>query len=391
MNDFVFCSPTQFYFGRGTQHKAGELCRAYSSKVLLHYGGGSVIKSGLLGGVKTSLTKAGVSYVELGGVKPNPRDTLVREGIDLCRRESVDMILAIGGGSVIDSSKAIAVGVKYDGDFWDFYAGKAAPQDILPLGVILTLPAAGSEVSNSSVITREEGQLKRFCDSELMRPKFAIMNPVITFSLSPYQTACGVVDMIAHVMERYFTNTPEVDVSDRMCEGVIRGVMKYARIVMKDPENYDARANIMWAGSVAHSDILGVGRQQDWSTHMMEHELSGLYDVAHGAGLAVMFPAFLKYQLSYRVMRIAQFAVRVFGISMDFEKPERTAREGIRLLEAFYREIGMPTGFAELGAREEDIPIMAEKCLLNNGDKLGYFHPLTRKEIAAVYRLACQS
>ncbi|MBN1778546.1 MAG: iron-containing alcohol dehydrogenase [Clostridiales bacterium] len=390
MLDFTFCNPTQFYFGRGTQQKAGELCRAYGHKALLHYGGGSVVCSGLLDEVKQSLKQADVSWAELGGVKPNPRDTLVYEGIELCRKEGIDIVLAVGGGSVIDSAKAIAIGAKYGGDFWDFYTGKATVEDILPLGVILTLPAAGSEVSPSSVVTKEEGLLKRFCDSEKMRPLFAIMNPELTFTLPPYQTACGAVDMMAHVMERYFTNTPEVDVTDRMCEGILRSVMKYARILMKEPNDYDARANIMWAGSVAHCDILGVGRQQDWSTHMMEHELSGLYDVAHGAGLAVMFPAFLKYQAPYHVQRVAQFAVRVFGVSMDFEKPERTALEGIKLLEDFYRGIGMPTSFKELGAKEEDIGIMAEKCLLNNGDMLGYFHPITRKEIADIYRLACQ-
>jgi alcohol dehydrogenase len=390
MLDFTFWSPTRFFFGRGVQQKAGELCRAYGRKALLHYGGGSVVRSGLLGEVKASLDQAGVSYAELGGVQPNPRDTLVYEGISLCRREGVDVILAIGGGSVIDSAKAIAIGVKYSGDFWDFYTNKAAVQDILPLGVILTLPAAGSEVSNSSVITKEEGLLKRFCDSDMIRPKFSLMNPELTFALPPFQTACGAVDMMAHVMERYFTNTPDVDVSDRMCEGILRSVMKYACIVLKSPDDYDARANIMWAGSVAHSDILGVGREQDWSAHMMEHELSGLYDVAHGAGLAVMFPAFLKYQLPFRVMRLAQFAERVFGVSMDYEKPERTAREGIRRLESFYREIGMPTSFRELGAKEEDIELMAAKCLLNNGDTLGHFHPIGRKEIAAVYRLACR-
>lgn len=390
MLDFTFCSPTQFYFGRDTQKKAGELCAAHGRKALLHYGSGSVVRSGLLDTVKQSLQSAGVAWAELGGVQPNPRDTLVYEGIELCRREGVDVVLAVGGGSVIDSAKAIAMGARYAGDFWDLYSGKATAKDALPLGVILTLPAAGSEVSNSSVVTKEAEQLKRFCDSQLIRPKFAIMNPELTYTLPPYQTACGCTDMMAHVMERYFTNTPEVEVTDRMCEGVIRAVMKYAKLVLKTPDDYDARANIMWAGSVAHSDILGVGRQQDWSTHMMEHELSGLYDVAHGAGLAVMFPAFLKYQLPFRVQRIAQFAVRVFSVSMDFEKPERTALEGIQRLEAFYREIGMPTSFKEIGAKEEDIDFMAGKCHLNNGDKLGSFHPLTRREIAEVYRLACQ-
>ncbi len=390
MLDFSFISPTQFAFGKETQHKAGALCRAYGTKALLHYGGGSVVRSGLLDQIRKSLRQAGVACVELGGVQPNPRDTLVYEGIALCRRENVDVILAVGGGSVIDSAKAIALGVPYAGDFWDFYTGGKTVTKVLPLGVVLTLPAAGSEGSNSTVVTKEEGALKRFCDSDLLRPKFAILNPELTYTLPPFQTACGAVDIMAHVMERYFTNTPDVGLTDHMCEAVLVSVIKYARIALKNPRDYAARANIMWAGVVAHNDVLGVGRQQDWATHMIEHELSGLYDVAHGAGLAVIFPAYLRYQVPYNVMRVAQFAQRVFGVEMDFEQPERTALEGIDKLEAFYREIGMPTSFAELGAKEEDIEKLAQKVLLNNGDKLGSFHPLTRQEIAEVYRYACK-
>ncbi|MFH1512799.1 MAG: iron-containing alcohol dehydrogenase [Bacillota bacterium] len=390
MLDFSFISPTQFAFGRGAQEKAGELCRALGQKALLHYGGGSVIKSGLLGQIRESLLKAGVSFVELGGVQPNPRDTLVYEGVALCRKERVDVVLAVGGGSVIDSAKAIALGAKYGGDFWDFYSGRQTVKEVLPLGVVLTLPAAGSEASNSTVINKEAGMLKRFCDSDLLRPKFAILNPELTFTLPPFQTACGVTDIMAHVMEWYFTNTKGVDLTDRLCEGVLQSMIRNARIVLKNPRDYDARANIMWGGVIAHNDVLGVGRQQDWSTHMIEHELSGLYDVAHGAGLAVIFPAFLKYQYRHNVMRAAQFAVRVFDCEMDFENPELTALEGIARLEAFYCEIGMPTSFAELGAKEEDIPLLSGKVLLNNGDKLGYFHPLTRTDIAGVYRYACK-
>jgi len=389
MLDFSFVSPTQFAFGKGTQAQAGEFCRAFGQKALLHYGGGSVVRSGLLDQIKHSLQEAGVSFVELGGVQPNPRDTLVYEGIELCRKERVDVILAVGGGSVIDSAKAIAIGVKYGGDFWDFYSGKQTVTGVLPLGVVLTLPAAGSEASNSSVITQEKTSLKRFCDSDLLRPKFAILNPELTFTLPPFQTACGVTDIMAHVMERYFTNTQGVGLTDHMCEAVLMSMVKYARIVIQNPRDYDARANIMWAGVVAHNNVLGVGRQQDWSTHMIEHELSALYDVAHGAGLATIFPAFLRYQYPHNVMRVAQFAQRVFGVEMDFEQPERTALEGIDRLKAFYHEIGMPTSFKELGAKEEDIDRLSAKVLLNNGDKLGYFHPLTRAGIAEVYRLAC--
>ncbi len=389
MLDFSFISPTQFAFGKGTQDKAGGFCRAYGHKALLHYGGGSVIRSGLLDRIKESLKKSGVSWVELGGVQPNPRDTLVYEGIELCRREKVDVVLAVGGGSVIDSAKAIALGVPYEGDFWDFYSGKQTVKDVLPLGVVLTLPAAGSEASNSTVVTKEEGTLKRFCDSDLLRPKFAILNPELTFTLPPFQTACGVADIMAHVMERYFTNTQNVGLTDHMCEAVLMSMIKYVRIVLQNPSDYDARANIMWAGMVAHNDVLGVGRQQDWSTHMIEHELSALYDVAHGAGLAVIFPAFLRYTYQHNVMRVAQFAHRVFHVEMDFEKPDRTAAEGIDRLKAFYHEIGLPTTFAELGAKEEDIERLSAKVLLNNGDKLGYFHPLTRADIAGIYRLAC--
>ena len=290
----------------------------------------------------------------------------------------------------IRSAKGIAIGAKYDGDFWDFYSGKQTVKELLPLGVVLTLPAAGSEASNSTVVTKEEGMLKRFCDSNLLRPKFAILNPELTFTLPPFQTACGVTDIMAHVMERYFTNTPGVGLTDHMCEAVLMAMIKYVRIALKNPEDYDARANIMWGGVVAHNDVLGVGRQQDWSTHMIEHELSGLYDVAHGAGLAVIFPAFLTLQYKHNVMRVAQFAHRVFHVEMDFENPENTALEGIARLKAFYHEIGLPTNFAELGAKEEDIEFMSNKVLLNNGDKLGYFHPLSRGDIAEIYRLACR-
>jgi alcohol dehydrogenase YqhD (iron-dependent ADH family) len=389
MLDFEFISPTKFVFGKNAETRTGEFAAKYGKKALVHYGGGSAIKSGLIKRVVESLNKAGVQTVELGGVQPNPRDTLIYKGIEFCKKENVELIIAVGGGSVIDSSKAIAVGVKYNGDFWDLYSGKQ-PTAKLPVGVVLTIPAAGSEGSVGSVVTKEEGQLKRSCDYDIMRPEFAIMNPELSFTLPPFQTACGAADIMAHVMERYFTNTSGVDFTDRLCEATLQTIIRNVRIVMKNPTDYDARANIMWAGMVAHNDIMGVGREQDWSSHLLEHELSGLYDVAHGAGLAVIFPAFLWYQCQYKPTRIAQFAVRVFGTSMDFEHPEYTAVEGINKLRAFFRELGLPTTFQELGAKESDIDILVKKCNFNHGDKLGYFNPLTRKQAAEVYKLACK-
>ena len=389
MLDFEFISPTKFIFGRGAEERTGEFAAKYGKKALVHYGSGSIVKSGLLKRVIESLGKAGVKAVELGGVQPNPRDTLVYKGIDLCRKENVDSLVAVGGGSTIDSAKAISVGVKYNGDFWDLYSGKK-PLEKLPVGVVLTIPAAGSEGSVGSVITKEEGLLKRSCDYDIMRPEFAIMNPELTYTLPPFQTACGAADIMAHVMERYFSKTPEVDFTDRLCEAVLQAIIRSAPIAMRNPSDYDARSNIMWAGMVAHNDILGVGREQDWSSHLLEHELSGLYDVAHGAGLAVIFPAFLKYQCKHCTAKIAQFAVRVFGVSMDFEHPEYTAMEGINRLESFFKELGLPTTFKELGAKESDIDVLVKKCNFNNGDKIGYFHPLTRSEAAEVYKLACK-
>lgn len=389
MLDFEFISPTKFIFGKDAELKTGEEAAKYGKKALIHYGGGSVLKSGLLKRVQDSLHQAGIETIELGGAQPNPRDTLVYKGIELCRAEKVDLIVAVGGGSTIDSAKAIAVGVKYDGDFWDLYSG-VEPRAKLPVGVVLTIPAAGSEGSVGSVITKEDGMLKRSCDYDIMRPEFAVMNPELTYTLPPFQTACGVADIMAHTFERYLTNTPGVDFTDRLCEAVLLSVMRNARIVMRDPRNYDGRANIMWAGMVAHNNITGVGREQDWSSHLLEHELSGLYDVAHGAGLAVVLPAFMRYQLKNNIDRFAQLAVRVFGVSMDFADPEITAVEGIERLENFFREIGLPTTFAELGAKEEDIPVLVEKCNFNNGERVGYFHPLTRSQVAEVYRLACK-
>ena len=387
MNNFNFYSPTYFAFGKGRENEAGKLVKRFGgSKVLIHYGGGSIIKSGLLDRVKASLHNEGIAYIELGGVVPNPRSGLVYEGIELCRKEQVDFVLAVGGGSAIDSAKAIAIGATYEGDFWDFFKGKRVDK-ALPVGTILTLSAAGSEGSANSVITHEDGMLKRGSGSELMRPVFSILNPELTCSLPAFQTACGATDMMAHVFERYFTNTKNVEITDRLCEAVLKTVIAETPKALANPNDYEARANIMWAGMVAHNDICGVGREQDWSTHQMEHELSALYDVAHGAGLAVMFPAWMKYVMHQDVQRFAQFAVRVWGCEMNFHNPERTALEGIHRLEQFYTSIGMPIRFSQLGAKAEDIPTLINTLRIGTGT-IGFFVKLTADDVKKIYELA---
>lgn len=387
MQNFQFYSPTEFVFGKGTENEAGRYVRKHGgTNVLLHYGGGSAVKSGLLGKVKASLEAEGIAYTELGGVKPNPRDTLVYEGIRICREKKIDFILAVGGGSVIDSSKAIAMGVPYNGDFWDFYSGKD-PEAALPVGTVLTIAAAGSEGSGDSVITKEEGGLKRGAGSDLIRPRFSILDPELTCTLPAYQTACGATDIMAHVFERYFTNTTEVEVTDRLCEAVLLTMIKETPRVIADPSNYQARANIMWAGMVAHNNIVGVGREQDWNSHGIEHELSALYDCAHGAGLAVIMPAWMEFVYKHDVMRFAQAAVRIWGCSMDFAEPENTAREGIMCFRHFLRSIGMPLDFSELGAKEEDIPALVDKFGIGDG-RTGGFVKLSAEDIAAIYRIA---
>lgn len=387
MNNFNFYSPTYFVFGKGRENESGKLVKQFKgSKVLIHYGSGSVVKSGLLDRVKNSLKEVGVYFTELGGVVPNPRSGLVYQGIDICKKENIDFILAVGGGSAIDSAKAIAIGALYDGDFWDFYSGKRIER-ALPVATILTLTAAGSEGSTGSVITHENGMLKRSANSDLIRPVFSILNPELTCTLPPYQTAAGAADMIAHVMERYFTNTKEVEITDRVGEAIIKTIIKETPKALKNPNDYEARANLMWAGMLAHNDICGVGREQDWATHMLEHELSGLYDVTHGAGLAVMFPAWMKYVMHHDVARFAQFAVRIWDCEMDFQHPENTALQGIARYELFMKSIGMPVRFTELGARAEDIPVLVKTLGLGKRT-LGSFVKLTEEDVRKIYELA---
>lgn len=360
MENFVFYAPTYFAFGDGEEKKTGELVRRFGgTKVLLVTGGGSVRRSGAYDSVSASLEKAGIPFAELSGIQPNPRSGKVYEGIDICRREGVDFLLALGGGSVIDTAKAIAMGVPYDGDFWDIFTGAAEMSQPLPLGTVLTLAAAGSEGSGNCVITREEGNLKWGSPkSDALRPRFSVLNPRLTCTLPPYQTASGAVDMFAHICERYFSNTADVALTDRLCEALMKTILEAAPKALADPNDYAARADLMWAGMLAHNNSCGVGRKQDWASHQIEHELSAFYDCAHGAGLAVVLPAWMSYVMPTNPARFARFAVEVFGCELDPMDVERTAKEGILRLKSFFRLLGMPTTLEEIGAKVEDVPEM---------------------------------
>ncbi|MGD8400384.1 MAG: iron-containing alcohol dehydrogenase [Bacillota bacterium] len=388
MENFDFLCPTRVIFGRGTEGRVGNECRRYAAKVLLHYGGGSIKKTGLYEKIVLSLNAAGVDYVELAGAQPNPRLGLVRQGIEICRSQGVGMILAVGGGSVIDSAKAIALGVPYEGDVWDFFANRATPQQSLPLGVVLTIAATGSEASQSAVITNEEDGRKWGLNSEYNRPRFAILNPELTYTVSAYQTACGAVDIMAHIMERYFTNTDAVDLTDRLCEGALRSVIKNAPLALARPDDYDARAELLWAGTLAHNGLLGTGRAEDWAAHGIEHELSVYNDVAHGAGLAVVFPALLKYTLKRHLAKYTQFAVRVWDVEYDFTNPEWTALEGIRRLKEFYRRLGMPLTLRELQVPDDCLEAMAAKAIKPWLNSLGGVNRLSKEDVLAVLKLA---
>lgn len=389
MNNFVFYSPTEFVFGKNTEVQVGALARKYGAqKVMIVYGGGSVVRSGLLDRVKQSLQEAGVAYCEMGGVQPNPIDGKVYEGIQLCRREQVDMMLPVGGGSVIDTAKAIAAGALYDGDFWDFFIGRAKVEKALKVAVVLTIPAAGSEGSGNTVITKTETLQKLgLCAPEHLRPVFSIMNPELTYTLSAYQTACGIADMMAHIMERYFTNTPDVEISDRLCEGTLTAIIKEAYRVKQQPDNYAARANIMWCGTVAHNGTCGGGREEDWASHALEHEISAIYDVAHGAGLAVIFPAWMAFMAEHNPAKIAQFAHRVFDIPKS-EDLEEMALAGAARLKHFFRYMGLPVSFKELGIEHPDIDRMLVSLRRNKGELLGNYVKLTMTDCREIYRLA---
>ena len=390
MNNFVFYSPTEFVFGKATEMQVGALARKHGAqKVMIVYGGGSVVRSGLLDRVKQSLQEAGIEYCLMGGVQPNPVDTKVYEGIEFCRREQADMLLPVGGGSVIDTAKAIAAGVLYEGDFWDFYIGKAKVTKALKVAVVLTIPAAGSEGSGNTVITKLDGLQKLSLRvPEVLRPIFSIMNPELTYTLPPFQTACGVADMMAHIMERYFTNTQEVEIGDRLCEGTLMAIINEAPKAMRNPEDYGARANLMWAGMIAHNGTCGVGCEEDWASHFLEHEISAIYGVTHGAGLSVIFPAWMTWMVEHNVGKIAQYAVRVWGVP-ESEDKKAVALEGIGKLKAFFSSLGLPVTFKELGVENPDIDRLADSLHRNKGELVGNYVKLTKQDSKEIYHLAC--
>lgn len=391
MVNFEYFTPTKVVFGKNAEEKTGELIKAQGcKKVLVHYGGNSAKKSGLLDRICVSLEKEGISYVTLGGVVPNPHLSKVHEGIELCKKEGVDFILAVGGGSVIDSGKAIGYGVANEGEVWDFYAKKRIPEACLPVGAVLTIAAAGSEMSDSSVITNEEGWLKRGCNNNLCRCRFAVMNPELTYTLPPYQTASGCVDIMMHTMERYFTREEDTALTDGIGEALLRTVMESAQTLVEEPENYDARAQVMWASSLSHNGLTGCGTVGDWSCHQLEHELGGMFDVAHGAGLAAVWGSWARYVYKEKPERFAQFAVNGMGVTNDFSDPEKTALMGIRKMEEFYRSIQMPTNIRELGVEltEEQIQELAYKCSFMDQRTIGQFKVLSRKDMEEIYRMA---
>lgn len=391
MVNFEYFTPTKVVFGKNAEEKTGELVKAQGcKKVLVHYGGQSAKKSGLLDRICASLEKEGISYVTLGGVVPNPHLSKVHEGIEVCKKEGVDFILAVGGGSVIDSGKAIGYGVANEGEVWDFYAKTRIPEAYLPIGAVLTIAAAGSEMSDSSVITNEDGWLKRGCNNNLCRCRFAIMNPELTYTLPPYQTASGCVDIMMHTMERYFTREENTALTDGIGEALLRTVMESAQTLARDPENYNARAQVMWASSLSHNGLTGCGTIGDWSCHQLEHELGGMFDVAHGAGLAAVWGSWARYVYKEKPERFAQFAVNVMGVTNDFSDPEKTALEGIRKMEEFYRSIHMPTNIRELGVEltEEQVEQLAYKCSFMEKRTIGQFKVLDRNDMEEIYRMA---
>ena len=391
MQNFNYYAPTRVVFGKGTENEVGKLIKEQNcKKVLVHYGGGSVIRSGLLDRVYTSLGAEGIAYTTLGEVVPNPRLSKVREGIELCQREGVDFILAVGGGSVIDSSKAIGYGLTNEGDVWDFYAKKRTASACLPIGTILTISAAGSEMSDSSVITNEDGWIKRGYSSNYCRCKFAILNPELTYTLPDYQTQSGCVDIMMHTMERYLNHSTNMEMTDGISEALIRTVMKSSRILKQDPTNYEARAEVMWAGSLSHNGLTGCGTDDgDWASHQLEHELGGMFDVAHGAGLAAVWGSWARYVYKDRADRFAKLAENVLMVPHD-DTPEKTALAGIEAMEDYYRSVDMPTSLRELGIEptEEQIQELADKCSFQNTRTIGKVKVLNREDIAKIYRMA---
>lgn len=386
IENFEFQNETKIIFGKDTESGIASEVLKYGKKILLHYGGGSIKKTGLYDKVVNSIQGNNISFIELAGAKPNPRLGLVQEGIKICKEQNIDFILAVGGGSVIDSAKAIAAGAKYADNVWDFFTGRAEIKEAIPIGTILTIPATGSETGDTTILTNEEGWYKRALSHPTLRPKFSILNPELTFTLPKYQTAAGGVDIMSHVFERYFTNTSDVDLTDKLCEGTLKSIIKNLPIALKEPENYAARAEIMWGGTIAHNGLLGTGRIEDWGSHMIAHEISAIYDLTHGATLSIIFPAWMKYVYLDHVDRFAQFAVRVWGIELDFQNPKKTALEGIRRTKEFFNEVGMPTSLSQANISNDKIEEMAEKCVVFG--PVGNMKKLYKDDVVKILKIA---
>jgi alcohol dehydrogenase YqhD (iron-dependent ADH family) len=387
MENFTFQNSTKIIFGKGTEEQVGEETSRFSKKILFHYGTGSIKDTGLYDRVINSLKNSDIEFIELPGVRPNPKLSLVRKGIKICRENNIDFILAVGGGSVIDSAKAIALGIPYKGDVWDFFSRKNIEKEAIPIGVVLTIPAAGSEASKAGVITNEEQNLKLYNRGiEALRPRFSILNPELTFSLPAYQTACGAVDIMAHVMERYFTQTKDVDITDRLCEATLKTMIKFVPIALAEPDNYAARAEIMWTGTIAHNGLLGTGREEDWSSHNIEHGISSLNDMPHGAGLSILFPAWMKYVHKANINRFVQFAVRVWNIEPLFDTQEKVALEGIKRLERFFKDIGMPSSLRDAGINKSQFDEIADISTFYG--PIGSIIKLSKKDVIEILNLA---
>lgn len=391
MLNFDYQNRTRIIFGKNEHRNIGKLIKPYANKVLFHFGGQSIKKSGVYEDVINSLLENQIDFVELGGVKPNPRLSLVNEGIELCRKEKVDFILAVGGGSVIDSAKAIAIGVPYNGDVWDFYCKDIEIKEAIPVATILTIPAAGSESSTGTVITNEEKQLKLSCGCELLRPLLSIINPELYFTLPKNQIANGISDMMSHIMERYFTNTSNTDLIDELCESTLKTIMRNGSIIINDNKNYDAWAEIALSGNIAHNGLLGLGREQDWASHKIEHELSAIYDVAHGAGLSVITPAWMKYVYKENPHMFEQFAINVMGVESTSKSQEEIINEGIEKLKSFYKKLELPTSLKELNINESNLELMAKKSTNFKDGKeilIGGLKKLNWEDVLAIYNLA---
>ena len=386
MLNFKYSQPTNIIFGTDTHKQVGAYTVKYAKNVLIVYGSDRIKINGLLSEVEESLKKEAIEYTLLGGVRPNPKLSLVYEGIKVCRQKNIGLVLAVGGGSSIDTAKAIAVGAKYEGDIWDLFMKKDTFDEALPVASILTIAAAGSEASTGSVITNDETHTKRSYNSKCIIPVFSILNPELTLSVPKYQTACGSADIMMHDIERYFTNVKDVGITDRLCEAVLLCMIENAPKAMEHPDDYQVRANIMWAGTIAHNNLLSTGRIGDWSSHKMGHEISAKFDTAHGATLAIICPAWMKYVYKQDIERFKKFAVRVMGVSSEGLTDEDIALKGIDELKKFFSSLGLPTSLGEIGADESYIDEMVERCVLFGG--IGNFVSLDRNDVKEIYKLA---